>query len=103
MPTLKALSREKYEAAIRGAWNKIDFTKSLKLVYEETLVTDRFLRDVAAKGEAHHLAELLRCGEFVELCKPMERWDLTHSQRSCLSLLKILLCAASIETVWTQL
>jgi hypothetical protein len=69
VPALKALSKEKYEAAVSTAWNDFIFTKSLKLIYDETPDSDRVMRDIAAKAAASHLAQLLERGEFLGLCK----------------------------------
>lgn len=69
VPALKALSKEKYEAAASTAWDDIIFTESLKLIYEETPDSDTLFRDVAAKAAAAHLAKLVDRVEFEELCK----------------------------------
>jgi hypothetical protein len=67
---LKSLAKAKYETAVATEWN-IDssFSASLKLLYEETLDSDRFLKDIAMKTASDHAKELTDRGEFVSLCK----------------------------------
>ncbi|TVY58983.1 BTB and MATH domain-containing protein 43 [Lachnellula cervina] len=66
---LKELAEKKYEEAIAGSWNSASFVASLKLLYEETLESDRALKDAAAKVAGQHARELVDRGEFAALCK----------------------------------
>jgi hypothetical protein len=66
---LKTLAKIKYEAIASKEWNTPGFSTSLQLVYEETVETDRMLKDVAIVIAGKHAKELLDRGEFNDLCK----------------------------------
>ncbi|TVY90574.1 hypothetical protein LAWI1_G002952 [Lachnellula willkommii] len=66
---LKQLATKKYETAVPNAWNCAEFVGSLKLLYEETLESDRVLKDVAVKTAGKHVNDLVDRGEFAALCK----------------------------------
>jgi hypothetical protein len=66
---LKMLAKVKYEEVIPQNWNSASFVASLKLLYEETLESDRLLKDVAIKTAGEHVNELMDRGEFAVLYK----------------------------------
>ncbi|TVY45333.1 Arm repeat protein interacting with ABF2 [Lachnellula occidentalis] len=65
---LKELAKKKYEEVIADSWNSASFVASLKLLYEETLESDRALKDAAVKVAGQHAKELVDRGEFAALC-----------------------------------
>ena len=66
---LKDLAKKKYADVVAYRWNSAEFVQSLKMMYEETVETDRPLKDVAVNVAAKHAKQLVDRGEFVELCK----------------------------------
>jgi hypothetical protein len=66
---LKQLAREKYEDVVPHTWDSSSFVASLKLIYEETLESDRLLKDVAVNMAGQHMKKLVDREEFVDLCK----------------------------------
>jgi len=66
---LKLAAKEKYQEAGIAEWNHPSFSESLKLMYENTLPTDRLLKEVAIEVAAKHVKELLDREEFASLCK----------------------------------
>lgn len=69
VPSLKELAKEKYAELVPTEWNNPTFVATLKLMYENTPESDRWLKDVAINAAADNVRELVDCGEFVELCK----------------------------------
>lgn len=66
---LKALATKKYEEVAEETWDTQYFPASLRLLYEQTLDSDRLLKETALKVAAFHAKDLLNRGEFVALCK----------------------------------
>ena len=66
---LKQLATKKYKVAVPNAWNCTEFFGSLRLLYEETLESDRLLKDVAVKTAGKHVKDLVDRGEFAALCR----------------------------------
>jgi len=69
IPGLKLAAKEKYQEAKLIEWNCPSFFESLKLMYENTLATDRLLKEVAIEVVAKHVKELVDREEFGSLCK----------------------------------
>lgn len=67
---LKKLACTKYKQLLPGGtWNSSDFTESARLVYDNTMETDRMLRDIIVQSAGINVKALLDRGEFVELLK----------------------------------
>lgn len=70
LDTLKKLASDKFNRFLPcGIWNSSDFTESARLVYENTMETDRMLRDIIVQTASINVKALLDRGEFVELLK----------------------------------
>jgi len=66
---LKDLAVTKYKQVSSETWNSSAFTESALLVYNNTVETDRMLRDVIVEEASKNVKTLLDCGEFVKLLK----------------------------------
>lgn len=69
IPDLKILAKEKYKEVVSAGWNSAAFVASLKLLYEETMETDRLLKDIAIETAGKHVRDLCGRDDFVALCK----------------------------------
>jgi hypothetical protein len=65
MHPLKVLAATKYKLVVTLDWRKSAFLDSARLLYSETVDSDRQLRDVIAQTAKTHLCELLKQDEFV--------------------------------------
>ncbi|MCJ1251050.1 hypothetical protein MMC30_008281 [Trapelia coarctata] len=66
---LKDLAIAKYVHVLPETWNSSAFTESADLVYNNTVETDRMLRDAIVQGASKNIKALLDRGEFVDLLK----------------------------------
>ena len=66
---LKKLACLKYEEVLSDTWNTSYFSESASHVFENTVETDRILRDVIVQVASDHVKALLDRGEFVEMLK----------------------------------
>jgi hypothetical protein len=66
---LKDLATAKYMHVLPETWNNSAFTESASLVYNNTMETDRMLRDAIVQGASENVKVLLDRGEFVDLLK----------------------------------
>lgn len=66
---LKKLACTKYKEALPITWNTSIFSKSASLVFDNTVETDRMLRDVIVQVASDNARALLDRGEFVEMLK----------------------------------
>lgn len=66
---LKVLAKTKYEQIIGNAWNDVSFAASLKMLYDETLESDRLMKDIAVKTAGQNIKTLVDRGEFATLLK----------------------------------
>jgi hypothetical protein len=66
---LKVLAKTKYEQVIGNGWNHPGFAASLKILYDETLETDRLMKDIAIKTAGQNAKVLVDRGEFANLLK----------------------------------
>jgi hypothetical protein len=64
---LKDLAAAKYKSVLPKTWNSSAFTESSGLVYNNTLDTDRMLRNAIVQEASKHVKILLDRGEFVDL------------------------------------
>lgn len=64
---LKKLATTKYEQVVLKCWNECAFAESARLIYENTMETDRTIRDIIAKTASVNIKALLDRGEFVEM------------------------------------
>jgi hypothetical protein len=64
---LKKLASEKYKDVVPSCWNSVAFIESARLIYENTVETDRVLKEVIAQIAADNIKTLLGMGEFIEL------------------------------------
>lgn len=72
---LKDLAIAKYLHVLPETWNSSAFAESADLVYNNTVETDRMLRDAIVQGASKNVKALLDRGEFVDLLKSQS--DLT--------------------------
>lgn len=73
---LKVFAAKKYEEIIPGEWNTPSFAASLKLLYDQTLDSDRMMKDMAIKLAGHHATKAADPTEFMALCT--ERSDIAY-------------------------
>jgi len=66
---LKEWAVIKYKEVLPSSWNSPNFIESACLIYNNTLETDRILRDVIVQEASKNIKELLDRGEFVDLLK----------------------------------
>lgn len=66
---LKKLACTKYGEVLPNTWNTSIFSESASHLYENTVETDRMLRDVIVQGASDNVKNLLDRGEFVEMLK----------------------------------
>lgn len=66
---LKKLACLKYEQVLSNTWNTSNFSESASHVFENTVETDRILRNVIVQVASDNVMALLDRGEFVELLK----------------------------------
>jgi hypothetical protein len=66
---LKDLAVAKYKHVLLETWNSFTFTESALLVYNNTVETDRMMRDAIVEGASKNVKTLLDRGEFVDLLK----------------------------------
>jgi hypothetical protein len=64
---LKTLASKKYQRVVRKSWNHPAFAESARLVYENTMESDRAIRDVIVQTASENIKALLDRGEFIEL------------------------------------
>ncbi|KAL5315679.1 hypothetical protein ACEPPN_016549 [Leptodophora sp. 'Broadleaf-Isolate-01'] len=67
IPGLKCLAKTKFEKVVKWSWNSTGFSEAAKFLWENTVESDRNLRDVVIKSAASNIKTLLDRGEFVEL------------------------------------
>ncbi|KAH7371886.1 hypothetical protein BKA64DRAFT_689686 [Cadophora sp. MPI-SDFR-AT-0126] len=83
LPGLKTLAKKKFEKAATICWNTPLFTAAAKKLWENTVSSDRMLRDVIVNICRNHIQALLDRGEFRDLLRA--RGDL------CLDVLQLTL------------
>jgi hypothetical protein len=66
---LKQLAKEEYEEFVPHTCDSSAFVASLKLIYDETLESDRLLKDIAVNMAGKHMNKLVDREEFRLLCK----------------------------------
>ncbi len=66
---LKELACTKYQQVLPETWNTSVFAESARLVYDNTVETDRMLRDIIVEVASNNAKTLLDRGEFVDLLK----------------------------------
>lgn len=66
---LKKLACLKYKEVLLNTWNTSNFSESASHVFENTVETDRTLRDVIVQVASDNIRALLDRGEFVDLLK----------------------------------
>jgi hypothetical protein len=64
---LKKRAKEKYAEVVMFLWNTPGFSASANLLYDNTLQSDRLLRDVIAKTAKEHIRTLIYEEDFVEV------------------------------------
>jgi len=64
---LKKLASTKYQQVVQKSWNNPAFAESARLVYENTMESDRAIRNVIVQTASDNIKALLDRGEFVEL------------------------------------
>ena len=64
---LKKLVGTKYQQAVLESWNSPAFAESALLVYENTMESDRAIREVIVQTASDNIKALLDRGEFIEL------------------------------------
>lgn len=69
LKALRELACNKYKEAVANAWNTSIFSESASLVFDNTVETDRMLRDVIVQVASHNARALLDRGEFVKMLK----------------------------------
>lgn len=69
LEALKEFARDKYLLVLASTWNTPAFPESACHVLENTMETDRLLRDVIVQVASKHVKDLLDRGEFVEMLK----------------------------------
>jgi hypothetical protein len=63
---LKKLASTKYQQVVLKSWNSPAFAESALLVYENTMESDRAIRDVIVQTASDNVKALLDRGEFIE-------------------------------------
>ncbi|QSZ36585.1 hypothetical protein DSL72_006465 [Monilinia vaccinii-corymbosi] len=66
IPALKDLANEKCSRGVEAHWNTPEFSQVAELLWENTLESDKLLRDTVVTAAATHSDGLLDRGEFVE-------------------------------------
>jgi hypothetical protein len=66
---MKVLAAKKYEALVPEQWNTPSFADSLKLLYDQTLDSDRMMKDMAIKIAGDHATKQADRTEFLDLCQ----------------------------------
>lgn len=66
---LKIMAASRYQKALGFGWDDSAFLRTVELIYDNTVESDRLLRDVVARYINDHLAALLKQKEFIELMK----------------------------------
>lgn len=69
LDALKELACYKYNEVLLGNWNTSNFSESVSYVYENTVETDRCLRDVIVRVASDNARSLLDRGDFVAMLK----------------------------------
>jgi hypothetical protein len=64
---LKKLASAKYEEVVRMCWNTFEFSESARLIHENTMESDRTIKDVIEQAESDNINALLDRGEFTAL------------------------------------
>jgi hypothetical protein len=64
---LKKLASAKYEEVVRMCWNTFEFSESARLIHENTVESDRTIKDVIEKAASDNINALLDRGEFTAL------------------------------------
>ncbi len=87
LPGLKELAKDKYEAEVIDHWNSNAFSESAEHLWDNTVDSDKLLRDVVVGAASKHVEELLDRGEFVELmtsrgvfCLEVLKWKIEHEE-----------------------
>lgn len=68
VPGLKKSASDKYEETAISGWDTSAFVKSLQLIYEATLQSDKGIRKIISKAAAQHGKDLVKCDDFLKLC-----------------------------------
>ncbi len=89
IPGLKELAKEKFEEVAKVHWNCAEFPEAIDLLWENTVDTDRNLRDVVLESAKTNIKALLDRGDFVELMQ--SRGNL------CVEVLKVILDPAAAQ------
>lgn len=69
VPDLKVEAKHKYQLALPSGWNSEAFSKSLVMMWDNTMPEDRMLKDVAIDHAGRHAVELIDRGDFVAAIK----------------------------------
>jgi speckle-type POZ protein len=69
IPGLRALATKKYQACVAVHWNNTTFSESAQHLWDNTMDTDRQLRDVVVKTAHKHIKQFLDRGEFKDFMR----------------------------------
>lgn len=69
IPGLRVLATEKYQTCVDSNWNSSMFSQSAQYLWDNTMETDRPLRNAVATAAHTSLEELLDRGEFGDILK----------------------------------
>jgi hypothetical protein len=67
--SLKEWAVTKYKEVLPATWNSTSFVESARLIYENTVDSDRMLREVIIRKASENVKALFDRGEFVELLR----------------------------------
>jgi hypothetical protein len=74
IPSLKNLAKTKYEVAVTETWDPVVFTKAVRFLWENTVESDRLMRDAVAEIAGKRIHILLECDAFVALMEAKGLW-----------------------------
>ncbi|TVY20480.1 hypothetical protein LARI1_G001840, partial [Lachnellula arida] len=88
VPALKKLATTKYRDLLQTEWESESFSQSLELLFDQTMESDRMLKDVAIAFAGGKAQELMDREDFVSMIK--ENGDIgAEVFKACLALSKV--------------